>query len=142
MRNFRMRRTAQDWARMALEVGLLLTAPKVRAEVADHAKQRFDDLKDNVNEKYDEAVERLVAARSALQGRSQWPWRTLSFVAGVGVGAGVGLLFAPVSGKETREAIRDKAVDVKDRIATSAAGIRNRMPQSVTSMAPTGTDGD
>lgn len=142
MRNFRMKRTAQDWARTALEVGLLLTAPKIRAEVADHAKDRFEDIKDNVNEKYDLAVERLAAARSALQGRSQWPWRMVSFVAGVGVGAGVGLLLAPVSGKETRDAIRDKAVDMKNKVTTSAAGVGNRMRQSVASMPSTGTEGD
>jgi len=35
---------------------------------------------------------------------------------GVLVGGALGLLYAPQSGKETRKFIRDKALDVKDKV--------------------------
>jgi hypothetical protein len=142
MRNFGTRKTARDWARMALDFGLFLTEPKVRAAAANQVRERVDNLKDNVSRRYDDAVERLEAAGVALRGDSHWTWRMISFLAGVGVGAGVGLLLAPASGKETREAILDKAVDVKNKVAESAAAATSGVRRSVTSMPSTGTQGD
>lgn len=40
-------------------------------------------------------------------------------IVGAAVGAGVALLFAPASGKETREWLRTKGRDLKDRAATA-----------------------
>jgi len=41
----------------------------------------------------------------------------IGFLSGAAIGAGIALLFAPQSGKETREKIKDVADDVKDKIS-------------------------
>jgi gas vesicle protein len=41
----------------------------------------------------------------------------VGFLSGAALGAGLALLFAPQSGKETREKIKDVASDVKDKIS-------------------------
>ncbi|MGD0226667.1 MAG: YtxH domain-containing protein [Terriglobia bacterium] len=46
------------------------------------------------------------------------------FVAGVGIGAAVALLFAPLSGEETRKRIIEKAQDGKDYVASKGREIR------------------
>ena len=38
------------------------------------------------------------------------------FIAGVGLGVGIGMLFAPASGEETRELISDKVQEVGTRV--------------------------
>ena len=54
----------------------------------------------------------------------------LTFVAGVGVGVGAALLFAPASGEEIRGQIGDKVQDIGDR-----------MRERFSSRASTGTEG-
>jgi len=46
------------------------------------------------------------------------------FVAGVGIGAAVALLFAPQSGEETRKQIVEKAKDGSDFVASKSREIR------------------
>lgn len=41
----------------------------------------------------------------------------IGFLSGAAIGAGIALLFAPQSGKETRDKIKDVADDVKDKIS-------------------------
>lgn len=48
----------------------------------------------------------------------------LWFLAGLGVGAVVGVLYAPKSGAETREAIREKFEEGKDYLNTKAGEAR------------------
>lgn len=75
-----------------------------------------------MNDTYSEASDRLSNAAAALRGESRWPGRVMSFVAGIGVGSGLALLFAPASGRETREAILDTASSKMRRPATSYTG--------------------
>ena len=141
MRNIRARKTMKDWARLAAKLGLLLTEPGVRAAIGDQLKDRADHMTDTITGKYQDAVDRLEAAGAALQGRSYWPSRTMGFLLGVGVGAGLGILLAPGSGRETREAIRGKAVDAKNKVVESASMATGKIRHSVTSMPPSGTEG-
>lgn len=59
-----------------------------------------------------------------------------SFLVGLGLGVGLGMLFAPMSGEETRRNISDRANDladqardvsgqVKDRVRAGVSAIRN-----------------
>jgi len=40
----------------------------------------------------------------------------VSFVVGVGLGIGAGILFAPASGEETRNSMREKVQEIGDRV--------------------------
>ena len=48
------------------------------------------------------------------------------FVAGIGIGAAIALLFAPQSGEETRKQIAEKAQDGKDFVAAKGREIRKQ----------------
>lgn len=48
------------------------------------------------------------------------------FVAGLGIGAAVALLFAPQSGEETRKQIAEKAQDGKDFVASKGREFRKQ----------------
>ena len=141
MRNSGRMNTAKDWVRLAAKLGVLFTEPKVRGAIADRLKDRVDDVTDTVTSKYEDAVDRLESAAAALQGRSSWPSRVAGFLLGVGVGAGLGILLAPAPGSETRQAVRDKATDVKNKVVESAASATGKIRRSVTNMPSTGTQG-
>jgi YtxH-like protein len=132
---------AKDWVRLAAKLGVLLTEPKVRAAIADRLKDRVDDVTDQVTSKYEDAVDRLESAADALRGRRYWPSRVGGFLLGIGVGAGLGILLAPAPGSETRQAVRDKATDVKNKVVESAASATGKIRRSVTNMPSTGTQG-
>lgn len=48
---------------------------------------------------------------------------------GAAVGAGIALLYAPVSGKETRKLIRRKAEDARDSIAETGGQLRDSIAE-------------
>ncbi len=128
MASMRTRTKAKDWVRLAAKLGLLFTDPKLRDAISDRVKDSFDGIKDrvdNVNDRvssgYEDAADRFTAARAALLGQSTWPSRTAGFLLGVGIGAGLGILFAPASGSETREAVRNRVAGVKNQTFESAA---------------------
>jgi gas vesicle protein len=128
MGSIRTRTKAKDWVRLAAKLSLLFTDPKLRDTISgqlkdslDGMKERVEDVNDRVSSTYEDTADRLTAARTALQGQSSWPSRTAGFLLGVGIGAGLGILFALASGSETREAVRDKVGGVKNRIFESAA---------------------
>lgn len=142
MRNIRAKKTAvKDWMRLAAKLSLLFTEPKTRAalgdqlkdrveQVADTISDRYDDLSDTVVNKYEATVDRLESAVDALQGKVHWSSRVTGFLLGIGVGAGLGLLFAPASGSQLRESVRSKAGEVTSKIR-----------ESVMKMPSTGTEG-
>jgi hypothetical protein len=144
--------TTKDWVRVAAKLSLLFTEPKIRKAVGDRMKDgmgditdtitsKYEDVSEAVASKYEDAAERLEAARAALQGESYWPSRVTGFLLGVGVGAGLGILLAPASGSETREAVRDKAAEIKDRVFESVVRTKERFRRSVNDMPFTGTEG-
>lgn len=140
MRVFRNRRKVTKWSRAAMKWGLILTDAPLWEAIADDLHRAAYSVTDRVRRKYDgrldgEQEQRMMAA---MQRGPDWFGRATSLLAGVGIGLGVGLLVAPSSGYETREAIRDRAAGLKDRISGTAAG-RIRFSSVDTA---TGTNGD
>jgi len=129
---------AKQWLRFAMKCGLLVTDPKMWDAVNEQLKERSDDVKDVVKQKYEDTTDRLRESRNALQGRSDWLASSASFLGGVGLGVGLGILFAPVSGEEARAALRDKAADVKQKVSDFTAGAA----RYGSSAAATGTNGE
>jgi gas vesicle protein len=113
-----MRRRASNLLRSILKTAVYLmdetgdTANDVRDRVAqgvDRASDRISDLRDRGRDFYNGDNHAL---RSALM-----------FGAGLAVGVGAGLLLAPASGQETRDAIGDKVEEfrgqVRDRFSSA-----------------------
>lgn len=137
MRSFR-RNTASKWARFALKVGLLLTDTKLWSSLSNQLRDHASDWGDGVRSGYDETMDRMQDAGDALRGRNHGLSSAVSFMGGLGIGVGLGMIFAPVSGEETRSVIRDKVVDMKNKVSDVAASARARAMES----AGTGTLGD
>lgn len=108
MSNMLRNKRTKDWARLAMRAGLLLTDAKLWSAVQNQMRDRAEDITDAINEQYEDATSRLSNASDALQGRSQWP-RWGSFLLGVGIGTGVGILVAPRSIEKVREAFNQRA---------------------------------
>ncbi len=134
MRGFNRQSSIQKWARFALKFGLLVTDAKLWSSISDQLRDRVDDVGDEMKRRYEDATDRLQDAHSALRGRNHWVTPTVNFLGGVGIGVGLGMLLAPASGEETRSALRDKVVDLKNRMG-------NKVAES-TGYRSTGTDGD
>lgn len=140
MRNFGTKNRAKDWVRLGAKLSLLFTDPKVRSAIGDRLKDGVDSLTDTVASTYEDAADRVEAAAAAFQRKRTWPSRAAGFLVGAGIGAGLGILFAPASGAETRDAVREKAVAMKNRAFESAAAATERIRQSASSMPSTGME--
>jgi hypothetical protein len=137
MGRFTRQSAAAKWARLALKCGLLLTDSKTWETVADQVRDRADDVGDEVKRRYEDQAERLHEAGRALRGRNHWVAPTMNFLGGIGLGIGLGVLFAPTSGEETRTALREKVVNIKNKVGDMAAGLDRGSIRS----SATGTDG-
>jgi len=141
MTSFGRRRSPKQWARFAMKIGLFLTDAKLWSAINNQLRERAEDFTDSMRENYHESTDRLDNAQAALRGRRPWLGSTLGFLGGVGIGVGLGMLLAPVSGEEARSVIRDKAVDVKNKVSDFAAG-SSGTSQFRSSQVSTGTTGD
>jgi hypothetical protein len=134
MRSFGRESSLKQWARFALKCGLFLTDAKLWSALNDQLSDRVDDVGDSVRRTYARAADRFQDASDALHGHGHWAVPTASFLGGLGLGIGLGVLFAPAPGDEIRAAIRDRATEVRDRVADMSGGA-NRFRS-------TGTEGD
>jgi gas vesicle protein len=57
-----------------------------------------------------------------------------AFLAGLGIGIGVGLIFAPMSGEETRERLSRRAGDLADSARDIVGQGRERVRDTVSAM--------
>ena len=86
-------------------------------KVRDRAADRLSDLRDVAQEKFETASDRVARATKAIRGGdSHVLSNTLRFLAGVGVGLGVGLILAPASGEETRSVIAGRVHEMSDKV--------------------------
>jgi gas vesicle protein len=63
--------------------------------------------------------------------RANAPVILLAFLLGGVVGAGLALLFAPLSGRETRERIKDLVEDVKEKADGAVDEIREKVKEAL-----------
>jgi gas vesicle protein len=59
---------------------------------------------------------------------------------GVAAGAGIALLYAPMSGRDTRKFIRRKAEDTRDTVVDKTGQIRDALVETGESIAEAGRD--
>jgi hypothetical protein len=133
MQNRRSTDKIKGWTRLAASLGVLLSQPGVRAKIGELLQDRMKSGTTRVGETYEDAAHRVGAAADALRGRgdrTEWPTRAMIFVAGLGVGAGIAIVLAPTSGRETRSAIRNRAVNFKDTVVESASTMIGRTTKS------------
>ncbi|HEX3093683.1 MAG TPA: YtxH domain-containing protein [Candidatus Angelobacter sp.] len=57
-----------------------------------------------------------------------------SFLAGLGIGIGLGILFAPMSGEETRENLSQRASDLADSARDLASQGRDKVRNTVSAI--------
>jgi hypothetical protein len=99
---------------------LIKSILKTAVYFLDQTDRFAGDVRDRVSDGLNEASDRVSDLRSQAQDLYNGPDHTmrnvLTFVAGVGVGVGAAILFAPASGEETRNSISDKVQDIGDRV--------------------------
>jgi|ERR1700674_4372511 YtxH-like protein len=105
--------------------------------------EQSDRVASDMRDRVDRAADRVSDLRDQAQdlytgGEDHTLRNVLTFAAGVGVGIGAGMLFAPASGEEIRGQIGDKVHDIGDRV-------RSRFSSEVSSRkvrkTATGTEG-
>jgi len=101
---------------------------RLGSDVRDRVSDGWDRATDRVSDLRDQAQDMFAPENHALKS-------TLMFVAGVGVGIGAAMLFAPASGEEIRSQIGEKVQDISGRVRSRFSGA----PSSSTSA--TGTEG-
>jgi hypothetical protein len=80
----------------------------------DQADDATAPVRNRVRDRANDFTDR---ATHLMRGRQDHTARyALSFAAGIGLGVGAGLLFAPASGDKTREALTDKVHDFGESI--------------------------
>jgi|HubBroStandDraft_6_1064221.scaffolds.fasta_scaffold177240_3 hypothetical protein len=100
--------------RTLLQAGLyLVDQPE---SVARDVRDRVQSGISNAGDRFSDVGDSLSDMRDRLTGRDNTLRYALSFVAGIGLGVGVGILMAPDSGEETRRNVAEKFNDVSDRI--------------------------
>ena len=104
MTALRRRPTKKNWVRFAMKLGLLATDAAVWSSIARMITDR--------DEATDIRRERIASNLSPNRG---WSHASTLFI-GVAIGVGVGMLFAPVSGEQARNTIRDTAQDMKEKV--------------------------
>jgi len=107
-----------NFLKLLLGSGLFLLEQSDRTKnVRDRAARKIDDLRDVVQQKYEDAADRVAKASRAIRGEDNHVLgNALRLAAGIGVGIGVGLLVAPASGQETRSAIAGSVQQFGNRV--------------------------
>ncbi|MGH9497916.1 MAG: YtxH domain-containing protein [Terriglobales bacterium] len=110
-----------QFLRLLLGMGIVLTEPKQRHRIYNRVSDRLEDFADQASRGYEHATDRIGRMyRSARGDESPALANAASFVIGMGVGVGAGMLFAPASGKKTREAIVEKVEHLQSNLRGSA----------------------
>jgi len=109
MNALRRRPSKKNWIRFAMKLGLLATDAAVWSSIGRMLSDRDDAT--------DFRREHLASNLSPNRG---WSHASTLFV-GVAIGVGIGMLFAPVSGEEARNTLRETAADMKEKVSNASA---------------------
>lgn len=105
MTALRRRHSKKNWIRFAMKLGLLATDAAVWSSIGRVLSERDDAT--------EMRREHLASNQNPDHGWSH----ASTLLIGVAIGVGVGMLFAPVSGQEARNTLRDTASDIKDKVS-------------------------
>ncbi len=105
------KKQVRNWFRFAMKMGLLATDVAVWKAISDMLHERSDRMQPSVRRTHD-----LAQSLGAPRHKSH----TATLLTVIGIGVGVGMLLAPVSGERARGAIRDKATDIKNKVTDVA----------------------
>jgi hypothetical protein len=99
---------------------LIKSILKTAVYFLDQTDRFASDVRDRVSDGVDVASDKVSALRDQAKELSVGPDHTvhnvLTFAAGVGVGVGAAILFAPASGEEIRNSIGEKIQDIGGRV--------------------------
>ena len=99
---------------------LLKSVLKTVVYLLDQTESVAEDMRDRMADSVDRAGDRMSdlrdRARDFYPGEDHTLRNILTFAAGVGVGVGAAILFAPASGEEIRSQIGEKVQDISDRV--------------------------
>jgi YtxH-like protein len=99
---------------------LIRSILKTAVYFLDQTNSFTSDMRDRVSDGVGRVSDRVSDLRDQAadmySGDDHTVRNVLTFVAGVGVGVGAALLFAPASGEEIRGQIGDKVHDIGDRV--------------------------
>ncbi|MGA8273409.1 MAG: YtxH domain-containing protein [Candidatus Sulfotelmatobacter sp.] len=113
---------------------LIRSILKTAVYFLDQTTRYTSDVRERVSDGVDRAADHMSDLRERAEdiysGEDHTLRNVLTFAAGVGVGLGAALLFAPASGEEFRGQIGDKVHDIGDR-----------MRERFSTRNPTGTEG-
>jgi len=98
----------------------------------DRAAREIDDLRDAVQQKYEDAADRVAKASRVIRGEDNPALgNAVRLAAGIGVGIGLGLLFAPASGQDTRRAIAGSVKQFGNKVRKRVFSERARATATV-----------
>jgi hypothetical protein len=119
---------------------LLKSVLKTVVYLLDQTESVAEGMRDRVADGVDRAGDRMSdlrdRARDFYPGEDHTLRNILTFAAGVGVGVGAAILFAPASGEEIRNQIEEKVQGIGDRVRD-----RFSSAASQTRRSATGTEG-
>ena len=116
---------------------LIKSILKTAVYFLDQTDRVAGDVRDRVSYGVNSAADQISALRSQAHdlydGENHTLRNVVTFAAGVGIGLGAALLFAPSSGEEIRNSIGEKVQDIGDRVRGRFNSEKNR--------TATGTEG-
>jgi hypothetical protein len=106
--------------RFLFGVGFLMTEPRQRRRIYSRMSDQVNDAVDRASRGYEAVADRIEDLYQTACGEDHRAFSgTTSFLIGVGVGAGFGLLIAPASGKKTRETIAGRVRGFQEDVRRS-----------------------
>jgi hypothetical protein len=104
--------------KLLLRAGLFLLEPERVDTIRDQMSGRVDDLGERTRQTYDAASKHVNRLARVMRGQKEdhTVGNAVAFLAGIGTGVAIGMLFAPASGEETRSSLADTAQNMTNKV--------------------------